>query len=164
MATETMDKEVPRVASDIFYVDKIRSIKKQLQVHDILMHFGPTHEERLWLVGFLKYVGYTQREVLNIVAEHCLWSDYNPDITGYQVATVFGQGHRSSSSHDNKSKRIKRKWDLSPVEVWRINLARTAEMDRRLTAWTKENDLPAYEIPGTEEMEFKPETLLRGGL
>jgi len=152
------------VPGPVFYLDKIYSIKKQLQVHDILMHFGPTHEERLWMVGFLKYVGYTQREVIGIIHQHCLWQDYDPGITAYQVATVFNNHGAPGTPPNNKSKRRKRKWDLSPVEAQRINLARTSEMDRRLTTWMKENDIPAYEIPGTEEMEFKPETLLRGGL
>ena len=142
-----------------FYLDKVISIKKQLQVHDILMHFGPTHEERLWMVGFLKYAGYAYGQVLDIVDKHCQWQDYDPSITAYQVGTVFKQGYRQSSSHNTK--RRKRKWDLSPAEKWRCNLARTSEMDRRLTSWMEENDITIYETPGTEAMEFKPETLLR---
>jgi hypothetical protein len=149
-------------APNIFYLDKIISLKKQLQVHDILMHFGPTHEERLWLVGFLKYAGYKYKEVLDILDQHCQWSDYNADTTAYQVATIFKQGYRgvNGSSHIRR----KRKWDLSELEVWRINLARTSEMNRRLTAWMKENDTPILESPHCQSLPFKPETLLRGGL
>jgi len=162
MATEAFSAGEGKISPNIFYLDKIFSTKKQLQVHDILMHFGPTHEERLWLVGFLKYAGYSYEQVVDIIDKHCQWQDYDPNITAYQVATVFKQSHRPSSSHNNK--RRKRKWDLSPVEVWRINLARTSEMDRRLTAWMKEEGIPVYETPGTEATEFKPETLLRRGL
>lgn len=150
-------------APNIFYLDKIISLKRQLQVFDILMHFHPTHEERLWLVGFLKYAGYKYKEVLDIIDNHCQWSDYKPDVTSYQVSTVFKQAYRKltvSSSHVRR----KRKWDLSELEVWRINLARTSEINRRLTEQLEEKGIPIYESPHCRELPFKPETLLRGGV
>jgi hypothetical protein len=160
MSTEIREDTNP---PNIFYLDRVTSIHKQLQVHDILMHFNPTHEERLWLVGFLKYAGYTQEEVFKIIDQHCQWQDYNPKITAYQVGTVFNHRvpeSRSSSHH----KRRKRKWDLSPVEVRRINLARTSEMDRRIGEHLKNIGAPIYESPHSKSLPFKPETLLRRGL
>jgi hypothetical protein len=51
---ERREKEKEQGASQapIFYLNKIYSIKKQLQVFDILQAIRPTHEERLWLAGF----------------------------------------------------------------------------------------------------------------
>ena len=157
MRTMNKKEEGALTAPDIFYLDKVISIKKQLQVFDILQAIHPTHEERLWLAGFLKYAGYSYEEVFQIIDQHSDWTRYDPKITRYQLSTVFNN-HPASSHY---TKRRMRKWDLSPAEKWRCNLARTSEMNRRLTSWLKENDIPIYETPGTEDMPFKPETLLR---
>ena len=151
-------------APDIFYLDKIFSIKKQLQVFDILQAIHPTHEERLWMVGFLKYMGYTCEEVIQIIDQHSDWTRYDPEITRYQVGTVFNNHRVPGARSSPNTKRRKRKWDLSPAEVWRINLSRTSQMDRKLTEFLKENDIPLYECPHCKSLPFKPETLLRGGL
>ena len=60
-------------------------------------------------MGFLKYAGYSYNEVLDIIDNHCEWSDYDSDFTAYQVATIYKQPHRNSSS----SKRRARKWDAA---------------------------------------------------
>jgi hypothetical protein len=140
--------------SNFFYLNKIYSIKKQLQVFDILQAIRPTHEERLWLAGFLKYAGYSCDEVIDILHKHCEWSDYDPGITAYQVATVFKQPHRNG----NGGKRRARKWDLTFTEVYRIKCARTAEAHRRLQAWARENGVVFHEHEG----QFDPTKL--GGL
>ena len=134
------------------YLDKIHSIKKQLQIFDILQAIRPTHAEHLWLVGFLKYAGYSYDEVLDIIDNHCEWSDYDPDFTAYQVATVYKQPHRNNNGAD--SKRRARKWDLTPTEEYRIKLARSAESHRELEKWMQENGVPVYDA--APELEFDP--------
>ena len=109
------------------------------------------------MVGFLKYVGYPCEEVLKIIDKHCQWSDYNPCITAYQVSTVFKQPLRKVSGNGN-SKRRSRKWDLSPLEVAKIRVARSREVTRRLTAWMRDQGVAVFSHSG----EFDPSKL--GGL
>ena len=132
------------------YLDKIYSINKQLQIFDILQAIRPTHSERLWLAGFLKYSGHSYDETIKIIDEHCEWGDYNQDFTAYQVAKVFKQPHRTSSN--TGSKRRARKWELLPTEEYRIKLVRSAESHRELQRWMQENGVPIYDA--APELEF----------
>ena len=106
------DQVPPAPPPSFCFLDKIYSIKKQLQIFDILQAIRPTHAEHLWLVGFLKYAGYSYNEVLDIIDNHCEWSDYDSDFTAYQVATIYKQPHRNNSSSTG-SKRRARKWDAA---------------------------------------------------
>ena len=135
------------------FLDKIYSIKKQLQIFDILQAIRPTHAERLWLVGFLKYTGYSFNGVLDIIDKHCEWSDYDADHTAYEVATVFKQLHRTGNNNTDSKCRV-RKWDLTRTEVYRIKLARSAESHRELEKWMQENDVPVYDA--APDLEFNP--------
>lgn len=40
---------------------------------------------RLWLVGFLNYIGYSETEILNIIKIHNKWEDYKEEETKRQV-------------------------------------------------------------------------------
>lgn len=141
------------------FLDKIYSIKKQLQIFDILQTIRPLHPERLWLAGFLKYVGYSYDEAINIIDQHNEWSDYDADYTAYQVATVYKQPHHEGPT---SSKRRVRKWNLTPVEEYRIKLARSAESHRRNEEWMKENNIPIYDA--CPELSFNPALLGDDGL
>ena len=142
-------------APNIFYLDKIYSIKKQLQVFDILQAIHPTHSERLFLVGFLKYAGYSCDEVCDIIDKHCEWSDYNHDISAYQVATVFGQPHRTGNGNGNGgTHRRARKWQLTPAEEYRCKYYRTLASHRELQRFARENGVPVYD--SAPELEFNP--------
>ena len=134
------------------YLHKIYSIKKQLQIFDILQAFHPVHAERLWLVGFLKYTGYSYNEVIDIIDKHGEWGDYNAEYTAYQVATIYklSCSHRENTSNKHRV----RKWDLTPTEVYRIKLARSAESHRELTKWMQENDVQVYDA--APDLEFDP--------
>lgn len=145
------------LAPSFYYLHKIQSIKKQLEIFDILQAIRPTHNERLFLSGFLKYVGYSCKETIKIIDEHCEWSDYNQDFTAYQVAKVYKQPHRTGNT---TGKRRVRKWDLLPTEAYRIKLARSAESHRELERWMRENNVPVYDA--APELEFDAAKL--GGL
>jgi len=135
--------------SNIFFLDKIFSLRKQLQVFDILQAPRPTHEERLWLVGFLKYVGYSQLQVFDIVDKHGQWSDYNATITDYQIATVFNSHHTPGNHETHRAHRRARKWDLPRLEVRRIQVARSDAMNRSLDQELKKLGVVVYEHTGT---------------
>jgi hypothetical protein len=140
----------------------IRSDRKRAEVLEILHAANPTHAERLWFAGFLKFAGYTCEEVCEIIHLTCEWIDYDPRTTGYQVATVFHQPHRSSSGP--RTTRRERKPVLSPLQSYRISCARTSEMNRRITAELHRLGVPVYESPHSQGLPFRPETLLRAGL
>ena len=111
------------------YLNKINSDKKAIECATILEAVRPSHSERLWLVGFMKYAQYTMTEVLDIIQEHCHWSDYNERVTAYQVATVFHQRPQKTQNH---SASRPRKWSLSPVEVLRIRYQRSIDCSKIL--------------------------------
>ena len=125
-------------------LEKVYSPKKQLEISDILQAANPSHFERLWMVGFLRYVGHSFDEVVEIIDQHCEWSDYSPRITAYQVRSVFDKQHCKNQHRSTRNYR-KRKWDLSPLEVHKIKHARAKEVSRRLDAWLRGHSLPVYD-------------------
>lgn len=140
-------------APTFFYLHKIQSIKKQLQIFDILQAIHPCHNERLWLTGFLKYTGYNYEETCKIIHDHCQWEDYTQAITRYQVSTIYKQPY-STSKENIKSKPRVRKWQLTPTEEYRIKLARSMESHRINEEWMKKNNIPIYDA--APELEFDP--------
>jgi hypothetical protein len=63
------------------FLNKIWSDKKAIECAAILDAGHPTHAQRLWLVGFLKFAGYSMADVLDLIREHCEWRDYNEPST-----------------------------------------------------------------------------------
>jgi hypothetical protein len=45
------------------YLNKVKSDKKALEISGILKACRPTHPQRLWLVGFLKFAGYQTADI-----------------------------------------------------------------------------------------------------
>ena len=111
------------------YLNKINSDKKALECAGILEAGQPTHSERLWLVGFLKFCGYSMAEATDIIHNNCQWSDYNASITSYQVGTVY---HQKPQRTQNHSCRKTRKWDLSPIETLRIRRQHSISLSKTL--------------------------------
>jgi hypothetical protein len=111
------------------YLNKVNSDKKALECAAILEAGHPTHSERLWLVGFLKFCGYTMPEVLGIIREQCQWADYNDRVTSYQVGTIF---HQQPQRTQSQISRKPRKWDLTPVEVLRIRRQHSISLSKVL--------------------------------
>jgi hypothetical protein len=121
------------------YLNKVMSDKKALEISGILEACRPAHPQRLWLVGFLKFAGYQMDEVLDIIREHCHWSDYNTRITTYQVGTIF---HHRPHQTQNHSAPRPRKWSLSPLEVLRIRHQRSVTLSRLLCEEHKQMPFP----------------------
>lgn len=146
--SETTTKGASYAPINFFSLDKVFSTNKQAQIIDILQHFNPTHAERLWLCGFLKYTGYSYEETVNIIDKHCQWTDYDSGITAYQVATVFKQPHKRYNNTNCCSKCCKRKprkWDLTPLQAHRIQCARTTETNRTLDAFLHAAGKPIFD-------------------
>jgi hypothetical protein len=111
------------------YLNKVNSDKKAISCAEILDACRPSHSQRLWLVGFLKFCGYSMNEVLDIIRDYCEWSDYNERVTSYQVGTIFRQRPQRTQSHQTRQVR---KWDLSPVEVLRIKRQQSLSLSKVL--------------------------------
>jgi DNA primase large subunit len=76
------------------FLNKILTTKKKIEVMSILEDPHATHYQRVWMVGFLKYgCGYTNQEVCDIIRLYNRWSDYDPNVTAYQVEhTIKSRG------------------------------------------------------------------------
>jgi hypothetical protein len=81
---------------------KVWSIKKKNELFKVLQNPNASHFERLWLVGFLKWVKYGYKDILNIIHNLNEWSDYDSNITKIQVHSVFYSSH-----YDNRPYRSK---------------------------------------------------------
>lgn len=134
-------------------LSKVFSSHKQIQLFDILQAIHPTHSERLFLVGFLKYAGYTIEEVLKILNEHAEWEDYSQSTTQYQVESIYKQPHRNNNNNTRTKPRV-RKWQLTPLEQHKIKYARSMEAHRINEQWMKKNNIPIYDA--APELPFDP--------
>jgi DNA primase large subunit len=114
------------------YLNKVNSDKKALEVAAVLDACHPTHSERLWLAGFLKFCGYSMAEVRDIIREHAQWADYNERITSYQVGTIFHQRQVGTNNRKYRMDSRPRKWDLSPVEALRIRRQKSISLSKLL--------------------------------
>jgi hypothetical protein len=83
-------------------LDKILSDRKREDVLNVLHSIHPMHKQRLWLVGFLDYVGYTLPEILRIIDSENRWKGYDRDKTAYQASSVIA-GKRNTRG-DRKQK------------------------------------------------------------
>lgn len=126
------------------YLNKIKSDKKALEVAAILDACHPTHSERLWLAGFLKFCNYSMTEVLDIIRVYAQWVDYDERRTAQQVASVFHQRPKQTQSIITWKVR---KWDLSPVEVLRIRRQQSISLSKLLR-----EESNAIEFPHPERL------------
>ncbi len=77
-------------------LDKVISSRKRQELLDILHAFRPSHDKRLWLVGFLDYVGYSFYEICGIISSENRWGDYDKDRTAGQVLSVVARRRHAS--------------------------------------------------------------------
>jgi hypothetical protein len=68
----------------------IKSGRKRREVLEVLNDTQPTHNQRLWLAGFLGYItDKNEQEVFDFIHRLNSWSDYNEKITRQQIKSVF---------------------------------------------------------------------------
>jgi hypothetical protein len=102
---------------------KVWSIKKKNEIFQVLQNPNATHFERLWLVGFLKWVGYDFNHVLNIIHNLNKWEDYNKNITTIQVRSVFSSSHYDSRPYRSKpAGTLKKRVHSSKIEAFHIDI------------------------------------------
>ena len=135
------------------YLNKVVSDKKAIECANILEACHPTHSERLWLVGFLRFAGYSMPVVLDIIRVRAQWADYNERITAYQVGTIYHQRPQRTQNH---SAPRSRKWNLSSVEILRIKYQRSVALSKILC---EENKAKTISFPHPERLirtDFNP--------
>jgi hypothetical protein len=71
------------------YMNKINSDKKAIECGAIFSAECPTPSELLWLFKFLRFVGYSKREVQEIMEKHAQWSKYSRDVAYQQFEKIF---------------------------------------------------------------------------
>jgi hypothetical protein len=130
------------------YLNKINSDKKAISCAEILDALRPIHSQRLWLVGFLKFCGYSMIEVLDIIHQHCQWADYDERITAQQVASVFHQRQVGTTYPKYRTDSRPRKWDLTPLEVLRIKRQKSISLSKLLC-----EESNAIEYPHPERVQ-----------
>jgi hypothetical protein len=81
---------------------KVISINKRKEILSILHNIHPGHNKRLWLVGFLEYVGYSKHEICRIISSENRWKGYDKDITEEQVVSVISRKERKRGTHNKK--------------------------------------------------------------
>lgn len=85
---------------------KIRSKRKRREVLQVLYDPDPVHYRRIWLVGFLSYVGYDRYEIYNIIRDNCKWLDFSQRITYYQIGSVLrSKGVKPAGTEELKHSR-----------------------------------------------------------
>jgi hypothetical protein len=75
-------------------LSKVRADEKRQEILDILHSEDPDHYSRLWMVGFLRFVGYDEAEVLDIIHKGNSWSGYDARTTQRHVSSIFRKNAR----------------------------------------------------------------------
>ena len=69
-------------------LERVHSEQKMKQLLEVLHDVHPSHSSRIWLVGFLRYCGYTDIDIETIIQKKCRWTDYDPLFTSYQIESI----------------------------------------------------------------------------
>lgn len=68
---------------------RVKSALKRDELFAVLDNINPGHYERLNLVRFLGYVGYSIQDICDIIHELNCWGNYSQNMTYNQVRSVF---------------------------------------------------------------------------
>jgi len=70
-------------------LNKIYSQKKRADVLRVLKDRHAHHNERLWMVGFLKFAGFSADEAMSVISRGNAWENFNPQTSAKQVESIF---------------------------------------------------------------------------
>lgn len=88
-AITTGDSHTHSIDTDL---SRVRSFEKKQELFNTLHSEHPDHYSRLYLVGFLKFVGYSLEEICSIIDTEVSWEDYDRTMTYCQVRSIFKPG------------------------------------------------------------------------
>lgn len=77
-------------------LSRVRSFEKKQELLNTLHSEHPDHYSRLYLVGFLKSVGYSLEEICSIIDKEASWGDYDANMTYCQVRSIFKPGGKDN--------------------------------------------------------------------
>lgn len=97
-------------------LERVHSEQKLRQIMEVLLDVHPSHNSRLWLVGFLRYCGYSDSDIEEIIRKHCRWSDYDPSYTRYQIDSIGVKSKRSGRIGGIRKCRIRNK-KIKEIEI-----------------------------------------------
>ena len=83
----------------IKYHEKKERIKEILEnPNQVALNDNSIKNGRMWMVGFLNYVGYSESLILNIIKYHNRWEDYKEEETKRQVHWLINRKNVSNKS------------------------------------------------------------------
>jgi hypothetical protein len=59
------------------------------EIKSILQKGEATHNERIWLCGYLHWIGFSAEEVMDIIDKNNQWYDFDSGMTWYQICSIF---------------------------------------------------------------------------
>ena len=92
-----MVREMGEINLEFVLNNLIRAKSKRQEILKILTQSDPTHQERLYLAGFLGFILKDPELVFELIDLNNRWENYNPRITRNQVYSVFRTSYTLSS-------------------------------------------------------------------
>lgn len=83
--------------------DRIRAILES--PNPVVLNDNSVKNARLWLVGFLGFVGYSEVSILNLIKNYNKWADYKEEETSRQVHWLVNRRHMTKAEKEQLSNR-----------------------------------------------------------
>lgn len=102
------------------------------EIMSILQKSDANHSTRLFLAGFLQWIGFSAEEVMIIIDKNNRWHNFDSEMTWYQICSVFkikahlprGARRRRARKQElpplsiTQQKRIQKALDMMDREKW----------------------------------------------
>ena len=96
-------------------LERVYSVHQQSKLKEILRNPRARHNQRQYVVGFLKHAGYTEKEACDIVHHINQWADYDREYTEYQIRHIFVSNRNTHTPES--SQRARRACTLNDIIV-----------------------------------------------
>ena len=102
-------------ASRLCQRDDIKTMTEDMfnEITSILQKSDANHSTRLFLVGYLQWIGFTPEEVMQIIDTNNQWLNFDSGMTWYQVCSVF----KIKAGLPRGTRRRARKQELPPLSI-----------------------------------------------
>ena len=99
------------------------------EITSILHKCEATHNERIFLTGYLKWIGFTAEEVMQIIDKNNQWHNYNAGLSWYQICSIYKvKAHLPRGTRRRRARKVELP-QLSIAQQKRIQRAKEM-MDR----------------------------------
>lgn len=101
-----LDKQLYEQLNLVRYQTKKNRILEILEnSNQVSLNDDSIKNGRLWMVGFLNYVGYSEETILSIIKNYNKWEDYKEEETNRQIHWLINRKHVSISKEKQYEKR-----------------------------------------------------------